>query len=336
MRSLTILAPGLLGPWPVADTEGLSAPHAPALRRLLARGDPLPGPALPFEDALARQFGHEGADLPWGSLGLWGETGQRPEGSVLRADPVHLKLGMTEAIVFGGASLHLSLDEARTLAKALSEHFTARGWRMTAMTPERWYVQTPEAAEFRTAPLGRALRRDAGLFKPAGKDAARWLADLTEAQMLLYTHPINQAREARGLAPVNSLWFWGAGALDHLPGGGRAPEYSTVISENPLARGLAYNAGLPVHDLPETFDESRGRDGHAFVVLEDAFQPWRDGDYEDWLATVEGLEARWFAPLWHAIAGGEVRELILDAAEGGCWRFGRAHRWRLWRRPARW
>ena len=31
--------------------------------------------------------------------------------------------------------------------------------------------------------------------------------------MLLYTHPVNDAREARGLSPVNAFWVSGTGVL---------------------------------------------------------------------------------------------------------------------------
>lgn len=330
MSALTILAPGLLGPWPPADTEGLPAPHAPALRRMLARGDRLPGPSLPFEDALARPFGHEGADLPWGALGLWGETWQRPEGFVLRADPVHLKLGMTEAIVFGGPSLQLTLDEASVLARMLEDHFAERGWRMTVVAPDRWYLHVPESADLQTTPLARALGRDAGLFKPVGRDAARWLADLTEVQMLLHSHPVNQVREARGLPAINSLWFWGAGVVPDSIAPGRS--WTGVYSNHPLVRGLALAASVPAHDLPETVDKlDLSTSGHVLVVLDDALQPWQDSDYEDWLATLEGLEARWFAPLWRTLSQGRVQEMVIDAMEVGTWQVRRAHRWRFWR-----
>ena len=36
---------------------------------------------------------------------------------------------------------------------------------------------------------------------------------VNEVQMLLYTHPLNAEREARGLLPVNSFWLSGCGAL---------------------------------------------------------------------------------------------------------------------------
>ena len=48
-------------------------------------------------------------------------------------------------------------------------------------------------------------------------EGRRWRALLSEAQVVLHNHPLNAQRVAAGLAPVNSLWFWGAGALpDHV------------------------------------------------------------------------------------------------------------------------
>ena len=333
MRSLTIYAPGVLGPWPADDSTEFPRPKTPVLQRMLARGDRLPHPPVDFETGLARLFGHADADLPWGALGLWGETGERPEGFVLRVDPVHLKLGMTDAIIFGGPSMQLAMKEACALAQALEEHFTERGWRITVAAADRWYLQLPESSDLRTAPLSRVLGRNAGLFKPLGTDAARWLADLTEAQMLLHSHPVNQDREARGLPAINSLWPWGAGAL---PVPNKLPAtIERVFSNHPLACGLAHAAGLPVDGLPETYGEwmdVAGEVAHALVVLDDAFQPWQEGDQDDWLATVEGLEARWFAPLWSALARGQWQQVILDSAEGGVCRFTRTQRWRFWRR----
>jgi hypothetical protein len=34
-----------------------------------------------------------------------------------------------------------------------------------------------------------------------------------EAQMTLHGHPLNAAREAAGQRPINSVWFWGCGAM---------------------------------------------------------------------------------------------------------------------------
>ncbi len=67
---LTLLVPGLLGPWGMpggALTEALSVP---ALERLLSRADPGAGQAGAMEALLFHAFGyHEpGADLPVGAV----------------------------------------------------------------------------------------------------------------------------------------------------------------------------------------------------------------------------------------------------------------------------
>lgn len=332
MGVLTLFVPGLLGPWPAEANP--PEPHAPALRRMLARGDCLPLDPLGFEGALARLFGHQGDALPWAALGLWGETGQRPEGYVLRLDPVHLKLGMTDAIVFGGPSLALTMEEAQALAASLEAHFSELGWRITVAAPERWYLHTAQAFELITWPLTRALRRDAGLFKPTGADATRWLAWLTEAQMLLHTHAVNTAREAKRLPTINHLWPWGAGMLGALSFGGM--DMTSVHADHPLARGLAHAAGLPVYEVPESFaDLPLSASGHVLIVLDDALWPWLSGDMEDWQATVEGLEARWLAPVWRKLAWRGIESSVLEFATHQRWILKPIHRWRVWRRTGR-
>ena len=48
---------------------------------------------------------------------------------------------------------------------------------------------------------------------PAGGQLLKRLQ--SEAQMLFYTHPAFDAREALRLHPVNGFWLSGAGAIDH-------------------------------------------------------------------------------------------------------------------------
>jgi hypothetical protein len=334
-----------------------------------------------MENLLARHFLLDKTSLPWGALGYWGETGQVAQGVVMRLDPVHLQLGMTEAIVHGGAALRLRLDEAQALAQALQVHFAAHGWRIHVAAPERWYVCVDrvgnEVFDLQTTPLAQALGHDAGVFKPQGKDALRVLADLTEAQMLLFAHAVNAAREARGLPIINSLWPWGAGdiarfvhcneqggvapsplagegwgegvgsldvdtSLPSLPpspptplpsrerGAKSAAQYAAVYANHPLARGLAHALDLPVHDLPETLEECADLSANALIVLDDLLQATQDGDFEDWQTTLEGLEARWFAPLRAALAQGRVSALQIDT-DTACFVCKPAQRWRFWR-----
>jgi hypothetical protein len=75
-------------------------------------------------------------------------------------------------------------------------------------------------AEFECASLARVQGRSINAFLP---DPGEFPMQLkfsrlqAEMQMLLYTHPISDARLSRGLPAVNSFWVDGAGALDALP-----------------------------------------------------------------------------------------------------------------------
>jgi 2,3-bisphosphoglycerate-independent phosphoglycerate mutase len=74
---------------------------------------------------------------------------------------------------------------------------------------------------------------------------------MEESQRLLKNHPVNHAREAKGLAPANSIWLWGQG---------RWPKMITlkerfgmdgyVISAVHLIKGIGILAGLEVLEVP--------------------------------------------------------------------------------------
>ena len=53
--------------------------------------------------------------------------------------------------------------------------------------------------------------------------------------MLLYTHPVNEARQRRGQLPVNSFWASGTGALPPEAASGAAPEVVESLREPALA-----------------------------------------------------------------------------------------------------
>jgi 2,3-bisphosphoglycerate-independent phosphoglycerate mutase len=74
---------------------------------------------------------------------------------------------------------------------------------------------------------------------------------MKESQRLLKNHPVNDAREAKGLPPANSIWLWGQG---------RSPRMITlkqrfgmdgyVISAVHLIKGIGIIAGLEVLEVP--------------------------------------------------------------------------------------
>src|SRR5690606_8904565 len=77
---------------------------------------------------------------------------------------------------------------------------------------------------------------------PEGQAGRRWRALLTEAQVILHAHRWNQQRIARGDAPINSLWFWGAGMLPAAV----TTAHAQVRSRDALLRALAQAAGVQI------------------------------------------------------------------------------------------
>ena len=81
----------------------------------------------------------------------------------------------------------------------------------------RWYVSHPSLAGLPCASVDRVIGRNVDLWlrtdAAGGTDPRlRLLRRLqNEVQMLLFTHPINEQREDRGVLPVNSFWLSGCG-----------------------------------------------------------------------------------------------------------------------------
>ena len=129
----------------------------------------------------------------------------------LRADPVHLQVNMDQLLLVPGSALQISAEDADALTTALNRHFAEDGLQFVAPHPNRWYVRLTHTAAVTHTPLDQVAGQNINDFLPQGADAMRWHQWLNEIQMLLYTHPANDAREQQGLPLIHSVWFWGEG-----------------------------------------------------------------------------------------------------------------------------
>ena len=167
----------------------------------------------PHERALARALGWHGGDgqLPWAARAAAADGVAVAGRAWGQLTPVHWHLGTDQVSLVDPAGLMLDEAASRTFFDALRPLFTSEGYELEFGTPARWYAAHDSLAALATASLDRVIGRNVDRW--LGKDpAARRLRRLqSEVQMQLYTHPLNDQRQARGLLPVNSFWLSGCG-----------------------------------------------------------------------------------------------------------------------------
>ncbi len=330
-----LIVPGLLPPREAAAIlEGLKLP---ALELLLARSRQTTDESLSLESWLAESFdGDADAEVPAGALTVAALGGLPGEAQWLRADPVHLKLNRDQLVLVPAAAFGANAAEAEALVQTLNEHFAGE-LTFYPLQAERWCVRvgTLSADGLRTETPMAVAGRDVNRHLPTGGASKRWHGLLNEIQMRLHEHPANEAREARGEPPINSVWLWGAGSL---PAKGSAPWHS-VTADDPLACGYAQLAGLRHRALPGNAGDWLERlpeDGRHLAVLDSLRMPFALDDFETWRARVVELEEKWCAPLLAALRSGRIGMLTLcvpDAVELRAFESTRNDLRHFWRRP---
>lgn len=225
-----------------AGRQALGALRLPHLTQLLARLTPAECDrgdeyqlSPPHERVLARALGWAGADgaLPWAAQAAAADgldTGDLAWGLL---SPVHWQVGRDHLTMGDPEDLALDAAESRAFFDAVRGLFESLGWLAAWGAPTRWYVAHESLTALPTASLDRVIGRNPDLWMPE-HPAARLLKRLqNEAQMLLYTHALNDAREARGQATLNSVWLSGCGLRQ--PAHHAAP----TVHENLRAPALA-------------------------------------------------------------------------------------------------
>jgi hypothetical protein len=313
-----LVIPGFLG--------GSAEQRLPCAELLLARGRGSDAAPQPLERWLADRFGLGEAPLPAGALTRLGRGMEVGEARWARADPVHLHLLRDRIALIPAEAFELAAEEAQALCATLNAHFAGR-LRFDALEPRRWCARLEEGLDDAAEPS--PAERAGQDLRPGGRGDA--LAN--EMQMALHEHPVNEAREARGLPPVNGIWLWGAGTV---PAAAEAP-WSSVTADDPVALGLARLAGLRGRALPPSADELLERiaeEGRHLVVLDRLRVPLALGDAATLQQRLDELEQRWVRPLLAALREGRIGMLTVHVPDAGrAFEAIRGDLRRFWRRP---
>jgi hypothetical protein len=257
----------------------------------------------------------------------YGES--RPGSFWMHLEPVHFVAGLDRLNLLPlTATARLTHEERESLRTVIAVHLREWNLQLHTLTDGSWLVRAEQAMDIVTTCPEAAASSELDSALPSGKDAGSLRRLMTEMQMLLHDHPVNQRRTRTGLPVVNALWPWGSGieagndsahlGSSHLPVAcGDLPYLRGIYRENqslirPAARDCA---GLL---------ESVANAARVIAVVEVEEQ--------------SVLEDNWVAPLVRALAAGRLARLDLvlddwhlDASRSALRRF-----WRKALPPSRW
>jgi hypothetical protein len=169
-------------------------------------------PALPHERVLALAHGlpAEAGHTPWAAF----ETGTVGTPCAW-VRPCHWQIGAQHVALADPHSLALDAAQSEALRLAAAPYFAEDGIALLPHSPGAWLATGEVFRGLRTWSLDRAAGRAIGpeLLQASTGHHPGLRRLQSEMQMLFYTHPVSDERQALGLLPVNAFWITGAGVL---------------------------------------------------------------------------------------------------------------------------
>lgn len=316
MNQLTLVLPFALTP-PELAADLARALQVPSLEMLLERnsshrvteedgGNRL----LPHESWLSRAYTAGASDTaPFAPAMMRALGVPQQDGYWFAVQPVHLQLTRTHMVLGDPRSLNLNEADTRALFDLVKPYFDEVGKPLLYAAPDMWFMRADDWNGLRTASPDAAVNDNLADWMPEG-DAKRAFRKLqNEVQMLWHEHPINEARQQRGLQPVNSFWLWAGApaAQGAAAAGGYGAAGTLAVANCPAWLTLLADPALRA----ATAEQVLALPADATVVLGELIPVGKAGDWSPWLAHMQQIEQQWFAPLLAALKSGQLGSLKL-------------------------
>ncbi|MGB5626247.1 MAG: hypothetical protein WBM61_10975 [Woeseiaceae bacterium] len=155
-------------------------------------------------------------DLPYPDEGLaalrmWGQTGERPTVWLAAADPVYLEPRLDHLCLHASPSIQMPPSDFGALIQHLQETLGDEQRFGFIRLGNSGYLRAENPLSTARVPPYLVDQKVPSDYLPEGEDAATYRNLLSEIEMSLHDHEVNQRRIAAGQQPVNSLWLWGGG-----------------------------------------------------------------------------------------------------------------------------
>ena len=289
--------------------------HA-SLRRWLARADlrQLEAP----RELLGRVL--DALNLPspesgLGALRMWGQTGDRPTVWIAAADPVYLEPRLDHLCLHAQDSASVPPSELRPLIDHLESTLGESDDFGFARLGPCGYLRASKPIATSDVPPYVVHQDMPNEYMPSGEGADGYRKLVSEVEMSLHDHEVNQRRVAEGQQPINCLWLWG---------GGYAPEQETtphppLFANDPLLIGHWLSKTGIVANWPGDMPSCAAASVAGFVAVVP------DEDDAD-------LLERCLSDLQDLLRAGRLSRLTLMFRDGIEASVAAGQRWRFWRR----
>ena len=334
-----------------AATATLQLPHLQALLHK-AGGQKLHTASAesltPLAEHLASDQAYPDGLVPWAAWLAQGSGSYQEGQHWALISPCHLQIHSDHVAMQDPALLQLGEDESRTLLAAMQPYFEEDGIQLHWHSAHTWLAQGPVFQNLASASLARVrgLPTDPWIPRQSAAQSLRRLQN--EMQMLLYTHAVNDARGARGQAPVSGFWMSGTGsplARGDAPHGAASPSTKGDAphgaakpltgaaaprrAANPLPMGAAPQiTANPLRALLPPASAGLGPVNPHAVYIDTLDASALQDDPTSWTQAWQGLDAQVFAPLVAQQASGPAISISLCGEQRArTWVSGRASLW---------
>ena len=249
------------------------------------------------------------------ALRMWGQTGDRPTVWIAGADPVYLEPRLDHLRLHALSRAAVPPADLRALFNHLQTTLSDEKRFGFARLGVCGYLRSTLPIATAAVPAYVVDQKVPTDFQPHGEDSANYRNLLSEIEMSLHEHEVNQRRVAAGQQPVNGLWLWG---------GGMAPARQTraqppLFSDDPLLLGYWACANAVARGWPGSVVECVQAADAGFVAV--------TPEYQDDPAFLEDC----LRQLRAALDEKRVSRVIILFRDG-CRAFvRRSHRLRFWR-----
>jgi len=248
------------------------------------------------------------------ALRMWGQTRDRPTVWLAAADPVYLEPRLDHLCLYSLRRSGVPSSDLRPLFDHLQATLGEGSDFGFARLGAYGYLRANEGIATASAPAYAVHGDRPDEHLPAGDGAGAYRRLISEIEMALHEHEVNEERESNGLQPVNSLWIWG---------GGHAPEKTRIglpvlFADDPLVTGYWECASAVSYRWPNDLEACLQESADGFVAVAPEF--------------ADDVLERSLGVLFRALGGGKLRRVILLSRDGLRADVRRLHRFRFWRR----